>query len=29
LDGGIEEFIQASLAHRIHGGGDEQIEDIE
>jgi len=29
LDGDIEDFIQASLAHRIHGGGDETIEDIE
>ena len=29
MDGDIEEFIQASLAHRIHGGGDETIEDIE
>ena len=29
MDGDIEEFIQASLAHRIHGGGDEKIEDIE
>ena len=29
MDGDIEEFIQASLARRIHGGGDETIEDIE
>ena len=29
LDGDIEEFIQASLAHRIHGSGDETIEDID
>ncbi len=29
LDGDIEEFIQASLAHRIHGGSEEAIEDIE
>ncbi len=28
LDGDIEEFIQASLAHRIHGG-DEKVEDID
>ena len=28
LDGDIEDFIQASLAHRIHGG-EETIEDIE
>ena len=28
LDGDIEEFIQASLAHRIHGG-EETIEDID
>ena len=29
LDGDIEDFIQASLAHRIHGGAQEAIEDIE
>jgi peptide chain release factor 2 len=29
LDGDIEDFIQASLAHRIHGGGDQPIEDID
>jgi peptide chain release factor 2 len=28
LDGGIDDFIQASLAHRIKGGG-EAVEDIE
>ena len=29
LDGDIEDFIQASLAYRIHGGSEEPIEDIE
>ena len=29
LDGDIEEFIQASLAHRIRGGSEETIEDID
>ena len=29
LDGDIEEFIQASLAQRIHGGGPDGVEDIE
>ncbi len=29
LDGDIEDFIQASLAHRIRGGSEEAIEDIE
>ena len=29
LDGEVEEFIQASLAHQVKGGGDQVIEDIE
>ena len=29
LDGEVEEFIQASLAHKVKGGGDQVIEDIE
>ena len=29
LDGEVEEFIQASLAHKVRGGGDQVIEDIE
>ena len=29
LDGDIEDFIQASLAHRIRGGSEENIEDID
>jgi peptide chain release factor 2 len=29
LDGDIEDFIQASLAQRIHGGGPDGVEDIE
>ena len=29
LDGDLDDFIQASLAHRVYGGGDEAIEDIE
>ena len=29
LDGDLDDFMQASLAQRIHGGGPEAIEDIE
>ena len=29
LDGEVEDFIQASLAHKVKGGGDQVIEDIE
>jgi peptide chain release factor 2 len=29
LDGDIDDFIQASLSHRIHGGGDAVVDDIE
>jgi len=29
LDGDLDDFIQASLAQRVHGGGPEAIEDIE
>ena len=29
LDGELEDFIQASLAHKVKGGGDQEIEDIE
>ena len=29
LDGDVEDFIQASLAHKVKGGGDQVIEDIE
>jgi peptide chain release factor 2 len=29
LDGDIEDYIQASLAHKVKGGGDQVIEDIE
>jgi hypothetical protein len=29
LDGEVEDFIQASLAHKVRGGGDQVIEDIE
>ncbi len=29
LDGSVDEFIQSSLAHRVYGGGDGLIEDIE
>ncbi len=29
LDGAVDEFIQSSLAHRVYGGGDDLIEDIE
>lgn len=29
LDGELEEFIQASLAHKVKGGGDVVVEDIE
>ncbi|MFM8747497.1 MAG: peptide chain release factor 2 [Aestuariivirga sp.] len=29
LDGEVEEFIQASLAHKVKGGGDVAVEDIE
>ena len=29
LDGEVEEFIQASLAHRVKGGGDQVVEDID
>jgi peptide chain release factor 2 len=29
LDGDIDEFIQASLAQRVHGGGPDAIEDID
>ncbi|MBL8894080.1 MAG: peptide chain release factor 2 [Rhizobiales bacterium] len=29
LDGDLDEFIQASLAQRVHGGGPEGVEDID
>ena len=29
LDGEVEDFIQASLAHRVKGGGDQTVEDID
>jgi peptide chain release factor 2 len=29
LDGEVEDFIQASLAHKVKGGGDQPIEDID
>ena len=29
LDGDLEDFIQASLAHKVKGGGDQVVEDIE
>jgi peptide chain release factor 2 len=29
LDGEVEDFIQASLAHKVKGGGDQVIDDIE
>jgi peptide chain release factor 2 len=29
LDGGLDEFIQASLAQRVHGGGPDAIQDID
>ena len=29
LDGEVEEFIQASLAHKVKGGGDQVVEDID
>lgn len=29
LDGDLDEFIQASLAQRVHGGGPEAVEDID
>ncbi|MFO0991960.1 MAG: peptide chain release factor 2 [Hyphomicrobiales bacterium] len=29
LDGDIDQFIQASLAQRVHGGGPEAVEDID
>ena len=29
LDGSVDEFIQSSLAHRVYGGGDALVEDIE
>ncbi len=29
LDGGIDEFIEAALAQRIHGGGPEEVQDID
>ncbi len=29
LDGEVEDFIQASLAHKVKGGGDQVVEDIE
>ncbi|PWB83625.1 MAG: peptide chain release factor 2 [Methylocystaceae bacterium] len=29
LDGDLDEFMQASLAQRIHGGGPEKVEDVE
>ncbi len=29
LDGDVDDFIQASLAHRIYGGDDAEVEDIE
>jgi peptide chain release factor 2 len=29
LDGELEDFIQASLAHKVKGGGDQVIEDID
>jgi peptide chain release factor 2 len=29
LDGDLDEFIQASLAQRVHGGGPEAVDDIE
>jgi peptide chain release factor 2 len=29
LDGGLDEFIQSSLAHRVYGGGSEDVADIE
>ncbi len=29
LDGDLDEFMQASLAQRIHGGGPETVEDVE
>jgi peptide chain release factor 2 len=29
LDGELDDFMQASLAQRIHGGGPEQVEDVE
>jgi peptide chain release factor 2 len=29
LGGEIDDFIQASLAQRIHGGGPDGVEDIE
>jgi len=29
LDGDLEDFIQASLAHKVKGGGDQPVEDID
>ena len=29
LDGDVDEFIQTSLAHRVYGGGDDVVEDID
>ena len=29
MDGAVDEFIQSSLAHRVYGGGDSLIEDID
>ena len=29
LDGELDDFMQASLAQRIYGGGPEQVEDVD
>ncbi|MGB7206993.1 MAG: peptide chain release factor 2, partial [Anderseniella sp.] len=29
LDGDLNDFIEASLAQRVHGGGPDGVEDIE
>ena len=29
IDGEVEDFIQASLAHKVKGGGDQPIDDID
>jgi peptide chain release factor 2 len=29
LDGDLDDFIQASLSHKLHGGGDTPVDDIE
>jgi len=29
LDGDLDEFMEAALAHRVHGGEDVEVEDVD